>query len=56
MVNNVLPNQIAGRYLPIFETTNPERIETPEDPRMKGSDLNMGGKQPKSPRARNVGT
>ena len=51
IVNNVLPNQIAGRFLPIFETINPEMMETPADPRMKGSDLNTKGEQPRSPRA-----
>jgi hypothetical protein len=38
-VNNALPNQIAGPFLPIFETRNPEMMETLEDPRTKGSVL-----------------
>jgi hypothetical protein len=47
-VNNALPNQIAGPFLPIFETRNPEMMETLEDPRTKGSVLNTKGEQPRN--------
>ena len=46
MVNSVLPNQMAGRFLPIFEVTNPEMMEKLEDPRIKESDLNVKVSKP----------
>ena len=54
--NNVLPNQIAGRFFPIFETTNPETMQKVEDTRVYGSVLNTKGEQTRKASARKVGT
>ena len=56
MVNSVLPNQIDGRFCPIFEPTNPEMMEKAEDPRTKGRDLNTKDEQHLISRVGKVGT
>ena len=56
MVSNALPNQIAGRFFPILEATNPEMMETLEDPSMKGSDLHVKNERARSSRAREIHT
>lgn len=41
MVNNVLPNQIAGRFFPIFDTMNPAMAVKVEATKVYGSILDI---------------
>lgn len=55
-VNNVLPNQIDGRFFPIFETTNPEMMQNVADTRVYGSILDSEREQARNASARKAGT
>ena len=55
-VINVLPNQIAGKFFPILETTNPETTQNVEDTRVYESVLNIKGEHTRNTSARKIGT
>ena len=56
MVNNALPNQIAGRFFPIFDTMNPAKTVNVEDTKVYGSILNTKDEAARKTSVKKIGT